>query len=122
MGHDELSSVEGLVVGRKGFGEVQFLEPVNLTTLPRIAHLLGRVVQIERNEASVYPDDEEGRPPPGEGINVRSRILLEGVWPLDKATHEPIKDEKHSLMKKHLSKLKKMKNTTFEDYDIETGS
>lgn len=122
IGHNELSAVEGLVVGRKGFGEIHFLEPVNLTTLPRIAHLLGRVIQIERSEASVFPDEEEARPAPGEGVNVRSRIILEGVWPLDKATREPIKDENHPLLKKHVNKLKKMKNTTFEDYDTETGT
>jgi len=122
--NEELLAFEGLVVGRKGYGEVHFLEPVDLTSLPRLSALLGQVVQIDNKECCVYPDSVEGddvKPKPGEGINVKARIVLYGCWPVDKATREPIKDENHPLFVRHLNRLKKMKFTKFEDYDIAQG-
>lgn len=124
MSNSELSSFEGLVVGRKGYGEVQFLDPVDLTALPRLSALLGKIVEIDSKECCVYPDSVEGddiKPPPGEGINVKARISLLGCWPMDKATREPIKDEKHPSFTKHLKRLKNMKHTHFENYTIEDG-
>lgn len=124
MSNSELSSFEGLVVGRKGYGEVQFLEPVDLTALPRLSSLLGKIVQIDSKECCVYPDSVEGddlKPPPGEGINVKARIVLLGCWPIDKATREPVKDETHPSFVKHLKRLKNMKHTHFENYSIADG-
>ncbi|KAH8114824.1 nucleoporin autopeptidase-domain-containing protein [Phellopilus nigrolimitatus] len=124
LSNGQLSSFSGLVVGRKGFGEVQFLEPVDLTALPRLSALLGRLVEIDNQEVCVYPDAVEGddvKPPPGEGINVRARIALLGCWPIDKATREPIKDEKHPLFIKHLKRLRNMKHTHFEGYVMKEG-
>jgi len=40
---------------------------------------------------------------------------------LDKATREPIKEEKHPAFVKHLKRLKNMKHTHFEGYDIKDG-
>ncbi|KAI5120247.1 hypothetical protein M0805_007551 [Coniferiporia weirii] len=125
LSNGELSSFEELVVGRKGFGEVHFLEPVDLTALPRLSALLGRLIQIDNKEVCVYPDSVEGddvKPPPGEGINVRARIILLGCWPVDKASREPITDDKHPLFTKHLKRLKNMKHTHFESYAIKTGT
>lgn len=122
----ELSQFKGLSVGRKGFGEVQFLDPVDLTALPRLSALLGKIVQIDNKECCVYPDAIEGanddlKPPPGEGVNVKARIVLLGCWPVDKATREPIKDESHPAFPKHLKRLKNMKHTHFESYSIGDG-
>jgi nuclear pore complex protein Nup98-Nup96 len=49
-GHDQLSVCEGLVVGRKGYGEIQFLEPVDLTGLPKLGALLGEVIRFDDKE------------------------------------------------------------------------
>ncbi|KLO18652.1 hypothetical protein SCHPADRAFT_844526 [Schizopora paradoxa] len=124
--NEELSQFKGLTVGRKGYGEVQFLEPVDLTALPRLSALLGKIVQIDNKECCVYPDAVDGanddlKPPPGEGVNVKARIILYGCWPVDKATREPIKDESHPSFPKHLKRLKGMKHTHFESYSIEDG-
>ena len=122
MGHYELVSFSGLVVGRVGYGQITFLEPVDLTGLPRLSSLLGEIVRFDDKECSVYPDaDEAEKPPPGAGLNVKARIELVHCWALDKATREPIKDEKDPMMVKHLKRLRNMKNTHFEDYELETG-
>ena len=124
MSNSELSSFKGLTVGRVGYGEIQFLEPVDLTSLPRLSALLGKVVQIDNKECTVYPDSIEGddvKPQPGEGLNVKSRIMLLGCWPVDKATREPIKSEDHQSFAKHLKRLKAIKRTRFESYSIGDG-
>lgn len=124
LSNSELSSFKGLVVGRKGYGEIHFLEPVDLTALPRLSALLGKIVQIDSQECCVYPDSVDGddlKPPIGEGINVKSRIILFGCWPLDKATREPIKDENHPSFIKNLKRLRSMKHTRFESFGLEDG-
>ena len=122
LGHDELMAFPGLVVGRIGYGQITFLEPVDLTGLPRLSSLLGEVVRFDDKECSVYPDaDEAEKPPAGSGLNVKARIELVRCWALDKATREPIKDESHPSAVRHLKRLKGMKHTNFESFDIEEG-
>ena len=122
LGHDELSRFEGLVVGRVGYGTITFLEPVDLTNLRRLSSLLGEVVRFDDKECSVYPDaDEAEKPPAGSGLNVKARIELVRCWALDKATREPIKDESHPGAVRHLKRLKNMKGTHFESFDIAEG-
>jgi nuclear pore complex protein Nup98-Nup96 len=122
LGHDELAGVRGLVVGRVGFGQIEFLEPVDLTTLPKLSALLGEVIRFDKMECSVYPDsDEVDKPPPGAGLNARARIALTQCWPLDKATRQPITDHEHPQVLKHLKRLEHMPDTTFEDFNLEEG-
>jgi nuclear pore complex protein Nup98-Nup96 len=122
LGYDELSSFKGLVVGRVGYGEIEFQEPVDLTGLPKLSALLGEVIRFEDKECSVYPDSEEvDKPPPGSGLNTKAKIALVRCWAVDKATREPIKDASHPAATKHLKRLQNMKDTHFEDFDIEEG-
>lgn len=122
-GYDELSAFEGLIVGRKGYGEIQFLEPVDLTGLPKLGSLLGSVVRFDDKECCVYPDsDVSDKPPPGSGLNVKARMCLERCWAVDKASREPIKDASHPIAVKHLKRLKNMKDTHYEDFDSKTGT
>ncbi|CCM03350.1 uncharacterized protein FIBRA_05479 [Fibroporia radiculosa] len=121
-GHEELMSLKGLVVGRQGYGQITFLDPVDLTNVPKLAGLLGELVRFDDKECSVYPEyDDAEKPPSGSGLNVRAKIELIRCWALDKATREPIKDEKHPHAVRHLKRLKNMKHTHFENYDIEEG-
>ncbi|KAI6135156.1 hypothetical protein EV401DRAFT_884577 [Pisolithus croceorrhizus] len=120
--YDELLSFKDLVVGRVDFGEIHFLEPVDLTGLPKLGALLGELVRFDDKECCVYPDgDDADKPTPGSGLNVRARIVLVRCWSLDKATREPIKDEKDPRHVKHLKRLKSMKDTQFESFDIKEG-
>ncbi|KAJ7167699.1 nucleoporin autopeptidase-domain-containing protein, partial [Mycena filopes] len=121
-GYEKLSSFKDLVVGRVGYGEIHFLEPVDLTGLPKLGALLGEVVRFDDKECSVYPDsDEVDKPPPGAGLNVRARLALVRCWAVDKATREPIKDAGHPGAVKHLKRLKGMKDTHFEGFDTGRG-
>ncbi|KAI0307200.1 nucleoporin autopeptidase-domain-containing protein [Multifurca ochricompacta] len=122
LSYEELAEVKDLVVKRINYGEIQFLEPVDLTTLTKLSDLLGEQVRFDDMECSVYPDsDGIDKPPPGNGLNVRARITLLRCWPLDKATRQPIKDEKHPSAVKHLKRLKSMRDTTFESFDFAEG-
>lgn len=121
-GYEELTSFKDLVVGRVGYGEIQFLEPVDLTGLPKLGALLGELVRFDDKECSVYPDaDEADKPVPGTGLNVKARIILVRCWATDKATREPIKDEQTPAAVKHLKRLKSMKETHFESFDVKEG-
>ncbi|KAF8345565.1 hypothetical protein F5887DRAFT_1061706 [Amanita rubescens] len=114
LGYDELSSFEGTCV--------HFLEPVDLTGLAKLGALLGEVIRFEDKECSVYPDSEDAeKPPPGSGLNVKATLGLLRCWAVDKATREPIKDPSHLAAVKHLKRLKSMKDTHFEGFDIEEG-
>lgn len=122
LGHEALSAHEELVVGRVGYGTITFLDPVDLTGLPRLSSLLGEVVRFDDKECAVYPDaDDAEKPPAGTGLNVRARIELVRCWALDKATREPVKDPKDPAAVKHLRRLQKMKHTHFESFNIEEG-
>ena len=125
MSNQELSSIEGLIVGRKGYGEVRFSDPVDLTTLPRLKDLLGKLVNIEDREVVVYPDSAMGddeKPAPDEGLNVRARVILHRCWARDKATDAPVKDEDNPVHQRHLRRLMSMKRTEFVSYVHETGT
>lgn len=120
--YDELSSFDGLVVGRVGYGEIYFLESVDLTGLAKLGALLGEVIRFDDKECSVYPDSEEvDKPSPGSGLNVKARLILERCWATDKATREPIKDSSHPTAVKHLKRLKNMRDTHFEGFDMDGG-
>ena len=121
-GYQELSSYSGLIVGRVGYGEIHFLEPVDLTGLSKLDELQGLVVRFDDKECTVYPDsDDADKPAPGTGLNVKARITLVRCWAADKATREPIKDEKHPSAVKHLKRLKNMRDTQFESFDVSEG-
>jgi nuclear pore complex protein Nup98-Nup96 len=121
-GYNELSSYSGVVVGRVGYGEIHFLDPVDLTGLSKLDELKGQVVRFDDKECTVYPDsDDADKPSPGTGLNVRARIVLVRCWAVDKATREPIKDENHPSAVKHLKRLKNMRDTHFESFDLSEG-
>lgn len=120
--YTELSAYEGIVVGRVGYGEIHFMEAVDLTGLSKLEQLKGHVVRFDDKECTVYPDsDDADKPAPGTGLNVRAKIILVKCWAVDKATREPIKDEKHPAAIKHLKRLKGMRDTHFEGFDLAEG-
>jgi nuclear pore complex protein Nup98-Nup96 len=122
-GYEQLAAYKGLIVGRVGYGEIHFLEPVDLTGLPRLGALLGDVIRFEDKECTVYPDiDDVDKPLPGTGLNVPARISLKKCFAVDKATREPLRDESHPGVIKHIKRLRNIKNTHFENFDITDGT
>ncbi|WFD07781.1 hypothetical protein MVES1_003152 [Malassezia vespertilionis] len=137
--YDELAAVPDFVVRRLGFGEVAFLEPVDLTTVPDLGYIAGGVVQLRAKECFVYPQDDDlasdtpldglkhgyvpvPKSPLGQGLNVPARVSLEGCWPLDRATREPLRDASLPRVKQHITKLKNKKETEFVSYDAAAGT
>lgn len=123
MSDDDLSEVHDFVVGRVGYGEICWLEPVDLTGLPSLRELLDHVVIIKDKEVMVYPDEyDDEKPEVGQGLNVPAVISLKNCWPLDRATREPLKDPNHQRVKQHIRKLEKKEDTEFVDYEASTGT
>ncbi|GAA5985765.1 hypothetical protein JCM5350_005274 [Sporobolomyces pararoseus] len=118
----KLRAVPDLVVGRVGFGQVAFSQPVDLTTLDTMEDLLGGIVRLEDRNATVYPEEyEDIKPPPGEGLNVPATITLENCFPLDKSTRKPIKDGDHPRVQQHVKRLRNLEGTVFIDYEAASG-
>lgn len=123
MSEEDLSEVHDFVVGRVGYGEICWLEPVDLTGLSSLRELLDKVVIIKDKEVMVYPDEyDDEKPEVGQGLNVPAVISLQNCWPLDRATREPLKDPNHQRVKQHIRKLEKKEDTEFVDYEVDTGT
>ncbi|KAG8992975.1 hypothetical protein FRB94_008235 [Tulasnella sp. JGI-2019a] len=118
---DALSHVEHFRVNRTGYGSIEFLRPVNLTTLKSIDDIPGTYVVFDLKECVVYPDESE-KPPAGEGLNVPSRIVLTGCWPIDKSTQEPITDANNPRVAAHVKRLQKIPDAAFKDYEPVSGT
>lgn len=120
-GYQDLTSLSSFVVGRVGFGEVTFLDPVDLTSVSSIREIPGNYVVFESKLCEVYPE-EVPKAPPGTGLNVPSEITLIGCFPINKATREPIKDVDHPRMKSHERILRQKQDTEFVSYEPATGT
>ncbi|GJJ16105.1 hypothetical protein Clacol_010384 [Clathrus columnatus] len=120
LSYNELQAVKDFTVGRVGYGTVQFLEPVDLTTVPSIADIPGKIIAFEHMECTLYTD-ERLRPPPGEGLNVPARIKLDRCWAPDKSTREPIKDPENLKYQQRLRKMQNQEGTEFVNFEKETG-
>ncbi|KAJ1020735.1 hypothetical protein NDA16_004127 [Ustilago loliicola] len=137
--YNELAAVHNFIVGRKGVGQIEFLEPVDLTSIGDLNDIVGGIVQIRLKEVVVYPeeDDYDPRNPKdgakrnfvpgikakqGTGLNVPARVSLEACWPTDRATREPIKDAEHPRVKQMINKLKNKPETEFVDFEPESGT
>ena len=111
--------VDSFTIGRKGFGSIFWNCPVDLKGLN-----LDEIVHIRRKEVIVYPDDEE-KPEVGQGLNLPAQITLDQVWPVDKTTHEIVRDVEKLEALNYTARLEALtvkQNAIFKDYRPETGS
>lgn len=116
----ELRSIKGFKIGRKHYGQVEFLDPVDLSSIVNLDDIAGNVIIFGSKSCLAYPD--ENRPKKGEGLNLPARITLEGCYPLNKADKMPILDPKSEVVKLHIENLKKLPYMNFESYDAATGN
>jgi nuclear pore complex protein Nup98-Nup96 len=82
------------------------------------------LVEINRHEVTVYPDDDH-KPPVGEELNLPARITLFGVYPVDRTTQEEIKDIeriKAANYNDHLREITKKFDGEFINYEMKDGS
>ncbi|KAK2673402.1 hypothetical protein RAB80_010945 [Fusarium oxysporum f. sp. vasinfectum] len=107
--------VDGFTVGRDNVGYVSFKVPVDISNID-LADICGNLIVLEPRSATVYPVSAK-KPPVGKGLNVPARIALEQSWP--RGGKRIANDPKR--FNKHVERLKRIENTTFESYDKETG-
>ncbi len=118
---EDLKNVEEFVVGRKGWGELRYLESVNLNEVPNLRDIMGHLVLFERPmECEVYPDGSDRREP-GSGLNHRAQITLERCWPKDRSTGNYVKDPQDPRMKKMERKVRSMPGTEFMSFNPGAG-
>ncbi|CAM4813455.1 unnamed protein product [Rotaria magnacalcarata] len=111
--------VDKFTVGHEKYGSVTFYDQVNVTGLD-----LDRIIEIERHELTVYPDDNN-KPPVGKELNIPARITLYGVYPTDRSTREEISDvERIKAMNysDYLREVTKKFDGEFVNYGIKDGS
>ena len=113
MSHADRKKVEGFTVGRVGVGQVKFVPPIDMTSLP-IDEIVGKLVQLDIRNCTVYPD-KTVKPKVGSGLNVPAVISLDNSWPRARGNKGPMK------LQKHINGLKKVPDTTFVSYEQSTG-
>lgn len=121
MSLKELSHVEDYQVGRRGYGEVTFNSPVDLSTFAHPEQIPGQYVIFGKKTCTVYPDDHN-KPEVGKGLNVPGTVTLENCWPTKKDTKEPILDPDHPAVPRHLQRLKSVPGTKFLTYMADKGT
>ena len=119
MSPEELTEVQNFTVGKKGYGEVKFLQPVDLTSIS--LSNLANIVIFGKQQVLLYPNID-ARPKQGEGLNKRAQFSIEGCFPQSKDGKTQITDPHHPLVKKHIRKLHAIPNTDFQSYDPITGT
>lgn len=121
MSLKELRSVKNFRVGRKGVGEVLFVEPVDLSNFTDfMKQIPGRIVVLSNRSCTLYPD-EVTKPSSGEELNKKVKISLFGIWPKLKDSGKVVKDPNHPLSKLHTKRLQNAPGTEFISYDPSTG-
>ncbi|ORY77281.1 nucleoporin autopeptidase-domain-containing protein [Protomyces lactucae-debilis] len=121
MSKGELSKVKDFTVGRRGYGQVSFNQPVDLSSLEQVEDVAGKIVIFEPKMCSVYPV-EEMKPAVGKGLNVPATITLEQCYPLSRDKRQPIRDKMHPRFQQHVDRLKRMSETEFVDYLADSGT
>ena len=111
--------VPNFTVGRRGYGNVYFDKELDVSGLN-----LDEICHFRNKEIILYQDDEN-KPPLGEGLNQPAQVTFDKIWPQDKHTHEPITDPERLEKLHYEEKLRKIcvkKGTKFLEYRPETGS
>lgn len=119
LSEDGTCVVPNFTIGRHGYGNVFFNEPIDVADLN-----LDQIVHFRHKEVIIYPDDDN-KPPIGQGLNRKAQITLDQVWPHDKTNHEPIKDPERLEVMDYEGKLRRVcdkHDTRFIDYRPESGS
>uniref|UniRef100_A0A1B0D922 Nuclear pore complex protein Nup98-Nup96 n=1 Tax=Phlebotomus papatasi TaxID=29031 RepID=A0A1B0D922_PHLPP len=111
--------VPNFTVGRERYGNVFFDEEMDVAGVN-----LDETVFFRHKEVVIYALDEQ-KPPIGMGLNRPAQVTLDQLWPMDKTTHEPIKDPERLESIEYEERLRracKKYDTRFIDYRPETGS
>jgi hypothetical protein len=114
----DLTHVENFSVGRKGYGNLMFKYPVDLTAFEgNWDQLLGKTIIFQRRTLQVYPD-ESNKPNEGNGLNVPAVVTLENVFPRNYNTLDPNLE----LLERHIQRLKSTHGMKFISFDPINGN
>lgn len=116
MNRMQRQKVAGFTVGRHNVGQIAFKVPVDLSNID-LDELFGSIIVLETRSATVYPVAAK-KPPVGKGLNVPAQISLEQSWPRGRDKRLTTDAKKFA---KHIERLKRIEDTTFESYDKDTG-
>ncbi|KYK55162.1 Nuclear protein 96 [Drechmeria coniospora] len=117
MNRMQRQRIDSFTVGRDHVGSITFKVPVDISNI-EVEEICGSIVQLEPRSATVYPVQAK-KPPVGKGLNVPARISLEQSWPRGGRDKRVTSDPKR--FNKHVERLKRIPDTTFETYDKGTG-
>lgn len=117
MNRMQRQKIDNFTVGRDNVGSILFKVPVDMSAID-LDEICGGIVQLEPRSATVYPIAAK-KPPVGKGLNVPARITLEQSWPRGGRDRRAATDQKR--FNKHVERLKRIPDTTFESYDKDTG-
>ncbi|KAK2591656.1 hypothetical protein QQS21_010641 [Conoideocrella luteorostrata] len=117
MNRMQRQRVDNFTVGRENVGSVKFKVPVDISSI-ELDDLCGGIIQLEPRSATVYPVQAK-KPPVGKGLNVPAQIALEHSWPRGGRDKRITSDPKR--FNKHIERLKRIPDTTFDSYDKDTG-
>ncbi|RFU73603.1 hypothetical protein TARUN_8649 [Trichoderma arundinaceum] len=117
MNRVQRQRIDNFTVGRENVGSITFKIPVDISAID-LDELCGGIIQLEPRSATVYPIAAK-KPPVGKGLNVPARISLEQSWPRGGRERRVTSDPKR--FNKHIERLKRIVDTTFESYDADTG-
>lgn len=117
MNRIQRQKIDGFAVGRDNVGYIKFKIPVDISGID-MDDLCGGIIQLEPRSATVYPVSAK-KPPVGKGLNVPAQIALEQSWPRGGRDKRVSSDPKR--FNKHVERLKRIPDTTFQSYDKDTG-
>ncbi|KAI1436247.1 nuclear protein 96-domain-containing protein [Xylaria sp. CBS 124048] len=113
MNRIQRQKVSDFTVGRQNIGYVKFRVPVDLTTID-LDTICNHIVVLAPRSATVYPSSVK-KPPVGKGLNVPALITLENAFPRASRVGKAVS------INKHVERLKRIKDTKFENYNADTG-
>lgn len=110
--------IDGLTIGRLGYGNIYFREPVDIFGIN-----IDAVLFITHKMLSIYPDSDK-MPRKGTGLNVPCQITLDRVFPTNNEKEDITSPFGETLIKfkEKLKKVCERMGTEFIDYRPETGS
>ncbi|CEP09076.1 hypothetical protein [Parasitella parasitica] len=114
MPKEGLKQVQNLVVGRRGYGEIRYEQPVDLSEVD-LEDIMGNIVVIEEKTVVVYPD-QNSKPAKGVQLNLPATVKLENCFSRDKNTGALIKDPAHPRFSLFRDRLRKREGMEFVDY------
>ncbi|KAF2178380.1 hypothetical protein K469DRAFT_600109 [Zopfia rhizophila CBS 207.26] len=126
MSRQELQSVNNFVVGRNQIGKIEF-NPGNSVDLSGVDldKLFNDIIELTPRNATVYgAQTTVPKPAEGTSLNVPSRITLENSWPRAAPRghkKEATVETNGFKLQKHIERLKRVGNTKFEKYIVQTG-